>query len=131
MSQSFHHRSFLRSINIFVKESQCYQLFTKVPQLATHSFFSAPFADGDLTCTRSFNKFKSFAGARNQDFMNTITPKTQKSTRPCVSLFASLNPASLKRPIFKAYTCIVIVNLYSASSGEAPQRHSRPNKTKP
>src|SRR6218665_1197701 len=26
---------------------------------------------------------------------------------------------------------IVIVNLYSASSGEAPQRHSRPNKTKP
>ena len=26
---------------------------------------------------------------------------------------------------------IVIVNLYSASSGEAPQRRSRPNKTKP
>jgi len=26
---------------------------------------------------------------------------------------------------------IVIVNLYSASSGDAPQRHSRPNKTKP
>src|SRR6218665_2240658 len=26
---------------------------------------------------------------------------------------------------------IVIVNLYSASSGEAPQRCSRPNKTKP
>ena len=26
---------------------------------------------------------------------------------------------------------IVIVNLYSASSGEAPQRHSQPNKTKP
>src|SRR6218665_1516419 len=26
---------------------------------------------------------------------------------------------------------IVIVNLYSASSGEAPQRHSPPNKTKP
>src|SRR6218665_1704591 len=26
---------------------------------------------------------------------------------------------------------IVIVSLYSASSGEAPQRHSRPDKTKP
>src|SRR6218665_1681564 len=65
------------------------------------SFFRAPSADGDSTCTRTFNKFKSFAGAgvgrrqRNQDFMNTTTPKTQKSTRPCVSLFVSLNPASL------------------------------------
>src|SRR6218665_2361900 len=28
------------------------------------------------------------------------------------------------------FEVIVIVNLYSASSGEAPQRHSRPNKTK-
>src|SRR6218665_1356980 len=29
------------------------------------------------------------------------------------------------------YYNIVIVNLYSASSGEAPLRHFRPNKTKP
>src|SRR6218665_1758382 len=113
MSQSFHHRSFLRSINIFVKESQCYQLFTKLWYHSwPDSFFRASFADGDSTCTRSFNKFQSFAGGaigrrqRNQDCMNTTTPKTQKSTRPCVSLFVSLNPASLNRPTFKAYTCI-------------------------
>src|SRR6218665_434200 len=47
-----------------------------------HSFFRAPLADGDSTCTSNFNKFKSFAGAAvgrrqsNQDFMYTTTPKT-------------------------------------------------------
>src|SRR6218665_3305007 len=98
--KSFHHRSFLRSINISVKESQCYQVFTKVPQLATQ-LLQSTFADGYSTCTTSFNKFKSFAGAavgrrqRTQDFMYTTTPKTQKSTRPCVSLFVRALESSI------------------------------------
>ena len=42
-----------------------------------------------------------------------------------------LNPEPPKYAHGAIVIVIVIVNLYSASSEEAPQRRSRPNKTKP